>query len=124
MHQAYLVPACTCQTSSNKKPSNTLTAAKPCIRSNSHLLTMKPVTQTHHTESNLVRANAAFRNKDLESAIALYEDALSQAAAPLNAQIRFNLNLALRRLGRPATSVAASLDHKESGADKFISDKL
>jgi GT2 family glycosyltransferase/glycosyltransferase involved in cell wall biosynthesis len=85
---------------------------------------MKTVTQIRQTGSNLVRANAAYRNKDLESAIALYEEALSQAAAPLNAQIRFNLNLALRRLGRPATSVAASLDHKESGADQLIFDKL
>jgi GT2 family glycosyltransferase len=43
-------------------------------------------------------ANVKFRNNDFESAIALYEEALSQAAPPLKACIRFNLEFALRRL--------------------------
>lgn len=45
----------------------------------------------------LSRANAAFRNKDYESAVTMYENALGQAEKPLAAHIQFNLNLALQR---------------------------
>lgn len=47
----------------------------------------------------LARANTAFRNKDYESAIALYEKVLSAAEQPLKASIRFNLEIARRRAG-------------------------
>jgi glycosyltransferase involved in cell wall biosynthesis len=53
-------------------------------------------------------ANAAFRNKDFESAIALYDEAISQAEEPLRAQIRFNRELALKREGR-ASSILKNL---------------
>jgi len=61
----------------------------------------------------LTRGNAAFRSKDFESAVALYEEALSQAENPLKAQIRFNLDLTLRRLGRPSPSSSAILEKPE-----------
>lgn len=48
----------------------------------------------------MARANAAFRNKDYESAITLYDEALSQAEDPLRTRIRFNRELALKRAGR------------------------
>ena len=48
-------------------------------------------------------ANAAFRNGDFESAIALFEEALIEADERLKPRIRFNLDLALRRVGRPST---------------------
>lgn len=47
----------------------------------------------------LSRANAAFRNGDFESAVALYEEALKQAGDFFGEYIRFNRDLALRRLG-------------------------
>jgi tetratricopeptide (TPR) repeat protein len=52
------------------------------------------------SKSYLARANACFRKKDYENAIKFYEEAIRQAEHPLKARIRFNLDLALRRLGR------------------------
>jgi glycosyltransferase involved in cell wall biosynthesis len=50
-------------------------------------------------QSLWARANTAFRNRDFESAVALYEEALSEAEEPLKGHIRFNLDLARRRIG-------------------------
>jgi predicted HAD superfamily hydrolase/glycosyltransferase involved in cell wall biosynthesis len=58
---------------------------------------------TTPVKSLWVRANTAFRNKDFESAIPLYEEALRQAEMPLKPFIRFNLDRALERVGSPIT---------------------
>jgi lipopolysaccharide biosynthesis protein/glycosyltransferase involved in cell wall biosynthesis len=56
---------------------------------------------TMTTKSSFARANVAFRNKNYESAIALYDEAISQAEDPLiRTHIRFNRELALKRAGR------------------------
>lgn len=65
---------------------------------------MKTVKQEHHKKSILARANAAFRNNDLESAIALYDQALIHAEEPLKVRIRFNRDLALRQMGRTSST--------------------
>lgn len=55
-------------------------------------------------QTTWVRANVAFRNKDYDSAIALYDEAISLEKEPLQAHIRFNRDLALKRLEcRPST---------------------
>lgn len=48
-------------------------------------------------QTAFIRANAAYRIKDYGRAIALYEEALTQAAVPLRSQILKNLELALRK---------------------------
>jgi GT2 family glycosyltransferase/glycosyltransferase involved in cell wall biosynthesis len=75
---------------------------------------MKPVSQKHQTESALTRANAAFRTKDYENSIKLYELAICQATEPVKSQIDFNLDLARKRLGKPSKF---SID----ATDQFIS---
>ena len=55
------------------------------------------------SQTSFAKANAAFRSGDIETAVALYKEALSQVDGPLRAHILFNLNYALRSLGR-ATS--------------------
>lgn len=85
---------------------------------------MKPVTQTHPAESVLARANAAFRNSDFENSISLYEMAISQAEEPLKSKIRFNLELAVRRLGKPSTSVTTVFDKKIAETAEFTSNEL
>jgi GT2 family glycosyltransferase len=74
---------------------------------------MKPVTQTHPTESKLVRANAAFKNKEYQLAVTLYEDALEQSDEPLKTQIQFNLNLVLRRLGQSSGASKLEVEKKD-----------
>lgn len=85
---------------------------------------MTPATPIHHTESALTRANAAFRIKDFESSIAIYEVAISQAVEPLKSIIRFNLELAFRRLGRLSTPTAAVLAGATAVANQFASYEL
>lgn len=51
----------------------------------------------------LARANAAFRIKDYQRAIELYEEALKKAEGPLKSQIINNRELALRKLGASVT---------------------
>ncbi len=53
---------------------------------------------TSNSQSYFVKANAAFRAKDFRSAIFLYEKALCEDDALLLKQIRFNRELALKRL--------------------------
>lgn len=60
--------------------------------------------------SLLSRANAAFRSKDYESAVALYEDALISAVVPIRACISFNLDLARKRASMHAASTAGTLE--------------
>lgn len=50
------------------------------------------------TQSTFARANAAFRDEDLEGAIALYFRAISQAPDSLRVRIQFNCDLAQQRL--------------------------
>jgi len=71
------------------------------------------------------QANASFRSKDYNAAIALYEKALDAADAALEARIRFNLDLALRRTGRmPSTSSSNLGGERGITAKEFISNKL
>lgn len=74
-------------------------------------------------QSPLSCANAAFRNGDFESAIALYEEALDQTEEPLKACIRFNLDLALRRLNSFSRPATAALE-KPEGLDQFYFDLI
>jgi glycosyltransferase involved in cell wall biosynthesis len=51
----------------------------------------------------LARANAAFQNKDFDSALALYEEALISVEEPLATQVRFNRDMALKKTtGHPS----------------------
>lgn len=52
------------------------------------------------SQTSFAKANAAFRSGDVEAAIALYQEALSQVEGPLRDRIQFNLDYALRTLGR------------------------
>jgi len=74
---------------------------------------MKPVTQTHPTESKLVRANAAFKNNDYELAVTLYEDALKQSDELIKTNIQFNLNLALKRLSQSPSASKSKLKKRD-----------
>ncbi len=68
---------------------------------------MRLIKKTHPAESKLTCANAAFKRKDFELAITLYEDALKHSKEPIRTNILFNLNLVLKRLGKsPATTKA------------------
>lgn len=64
------------------------------------------------------RANAAFRNKDFETAIKLYDEALSHAEEPLKAYIRFNRALAFRRLNIFVASAINTFE-KPEGLDEY-----
>ena len=85
---------------------------------------MKPVPQTRSINSNFSSANAVFRAGDFENSITLYEVAISQAEEPLKSQIRFNRDLALRRLGKPLTSIATAVAKKVRAANYLISNEL
>ena len=74
-------------------------------------------------QSLWVRANAAFRNKDYNSAVGLYEQALDSADEALKARIRFNLDLAHRRLGMPVSSKALELE-KPDDLDQYYFDLI
>lgn len=65
-------------------------------------------------QTSLTRANAAFRNKDFETALVLYEEALCQAKEPLKAYIRFNRALTFRRLNISLASAINTLEKPES----------
>ncbi len=72
----------------------------------------------------MARANAAFRIKDYENAIALYDEAISQAEDPLRTRIRFNRELALKRTGRALSiqkdpNVAAAVLEKPKDLDTY-----
>lgn len=71
----------------------------------------------------LTRANTEFRNKDLDAAMALYEEALIEAGEPLKPYIRFNRDLALRRLGREPV-LASCLLEKPVSLDGFFFDLI
>lgn len=71
----------------------------------------------------LTRANTEFRNKDLDAAMALYEEALIEAGEPLKPYIRFNRDLALRRLGREP-AFASCLLEKPVSLDSFFFDLI
>ena len=77
--------------------------------------------QTSH-KSLWASANSAFRNNDYESAVTLYEEALSAAEGPLKARIRFNFDMTLRRLGRKPSAVAYKVkDERSAIANQFVS---
>lgn len=75
------------------------------------------------SQSPLSCANAAFRDGDFESAIALYEAALDQAQGPLKVHISFNLDLALRRLASSSATVTSALK-KPDGLAQFYFDLI
>jgi hypothetical protein len=60
-------------------------------------------------QSLWARANTALRNRDFESAVALYEKAIIHAEEPLKSQIHFNLRLAKLRSVTSNTDNAKSL---------------
>ncbi|GAB3483154.1 glycosyltransferase [Polaromonas eurypsychrophila] len=74
---------------------------------------MKLITQTHPTESKLTCANAAFKNKDFELAIVLYEDALKHSKEPIRSNILFNLNLLKKRLGPSPAATKAKPEKRD-----------
>jgi len=74
-------------------------------------------------QSLWARANTAFRNRDFESAVALYEEALSEADEPLKVHIYFNRDLAYRHLGRAAAPAATVLE-KPEGLDAYYFDLI
>lgn len=74
-------------------------------------------------QSPWVRANVAFRKKDYSSAVGLYEQALDSADEALKARIRFNLDLARRRLGMSASSNALELE-KPDDLDQYYFDLI
>ncbi len=83
---------------------------------------MKPV-RSSHTESTFARANSAFRNGEFERAIVLYEVAIGESDGPLKTRMRFNLGLALRRIGnQPALD--AWLLTKPDGVEQFYFDLI
>ena len=56
---------------------------------------------SNSSKTILIQANLALRNGDFKSAIALYNEAILLAKDPsIRDQIRFNLNLALRRFDK------------------------
>ena len=66
------------------------------------------------------RANTAFRNRDFESAVALYEEALRQAEDPLKPYIYLSLQLSRSRLGQsPVTACIASPKIKQDRSLNF-----
>jgi len=83
---------------------------------------MKTVTSSG-TESTFVRANSALRKRDFESAIALYEIAIGESDGPLKACMRFNRDLALRRIGGQSAPDSSSLI-KTDGIDQFYFDLI
>lgn len=76
-----------------------------------------------HLQTLWARANAALRNKDYDSAITLYEKALSQADEPLKAYIRFNLDFTLRRQGKSPMPTGVALE-KPDGLDEYYFDLI
>lgn len=73
-------------------------------------------------QSYWARANACFRNKDYESAIKYYEEAILQAEPPLKTRIRFNLDIALRRAGKMVAPYAVL--EKPEDLDQFYFDLI
>lgn len=70
-----------------------------------------------------VRANTAFRKRDFETAVSLYEQALIDADEPLKARIRFNRDLARRRLGITELLADANIE-KPEGLDEYYFDLI
>ncbi|MBC7488799.1 MAG: glycoside hydrolase family 99-like domain-containing protein [Glaciimonas sp.] len=90
---------------------------------------MKIITQAPHTKSSLARANAALRSNDFESAVALYDEALGHTQEPLRAQIRFNRELALQRMGKASSpqinvTEATGVLEKPNDLDQYYFDLI
>jgi lipopolysaccharide biosynthesis protein len=84
---------------------------------------MKHVTQTHATQSKFGQANAAFRNQDYASAIDLYDEAITQADEALKARIRFNRDMAMKKLRSSSKNITtqafATILEKPDGLDLY-----
>lgn len=70
--------------------------------------------------SSLANANAALRGGDFATAIVLYDEALDQVGEPLRPYIRFNRDLASRRLAKAVKLEASSLIKPKSLDDYYF----
>ena len=70
--------------------------------------------------SSLADANAALRSGDFAAAVTLYDETLDQVGEPLKPYVRFNRNLASRRLSKEAESDASSLKKPDSLDDYYF----